>query len=82
MSEEKEPALGWDIEEQPESDFDLLRLTLPMPRLLFLPKETRSHLRAARREQILAMRSILDTAIDRIDKEEKPRRKAERVKVE
>lgn len=82
MSEEKEPTIGLDIEEQPEGPFDLLRLTLPLPRLLFLPKETRDHLRAARREQLLALRSLLDQAIERLEKEEKPKRKAERVEVE
>lgn len=81
MSEEKEPTIGMDIEEQPEGPFDLLRLTLPLPRLLFLPKETRDHLRAARREQLLALRSLLDTGIERLEKEEKPKRKAERVEV-
>lgn len=81
MSEEKEPTIGMDIEEQPEGPFDLLRLTLPLPRLSFLPKETRDHLRAARREQLLALRSLLDTGIERLEKEEKPKRKAERVEV-
>jgi hypothetical protein len=82
MSEEKEPTIGLDIEEQPEGPFDLLHLTLPLPRLLFLPKETRGHLQAARREHLLALRSLLDQAIERLEKEEKPRRKAERVEVE
>lgn len=82
MSEEKVPKIGLDIEEQPEGPFELLRLTLPLPRLLFLPKETRDHLRAARREHLLALRSILDQAIERLEKPEKPKRKAERVEVE
>ncbi|HNT24990.1 MAG TPA: hypothetical protein PKM21_11530 [Anaerolineales bacterium] len=82
MSEEKEPTIGLDIEEQPEGPFDLLRLTLPLPRLMFLPKEAREHLRTARREQLLALRSLLDTAIEQLEKEEKPRHKAERVEVE
>ncbi len=82
MSEEKEPTIGLDIEEQTEGPFDLLRLTLPLPRLLFLPKETRNHLRAAHREHLLALRSILDQAIEQVEKTEKPKRKAERVEVE
>lgn len=82
MSEEREPTIGLDIEEQPEGPFDLLRLTLPLPRLLFLPKATRDHLRAARREHLLALRSILDQAIEQVEKTEKPKHKAERVKVE
>ena len=84
MSEEKvrEPAAGVEVEEHPECPFDLLRLTLPLPRLLFLPKETRQHLQAARREHLLAWRSILDAAIQRLEEGEKPKRKAESIKVE
>lgn len=82
MSEEKEPTTELKIEEQPAGRFDLLHLTLPLPRLLCLPKETRDHLRAARREQLLAMRSLLDQAIERLEKPEKPKRRAKRVEVE
>ena len=82
MSEQKVPTIGLDIEEKDEGPFDLLRLTLPLPRLLFLPKETRDHLRAARREHLLALRSILDQAIAHVEKAEKPKHKAERVEVE
>ena len=79
---EKDPTVGIEIEEQPEGPFDLLHVTLPLPRLLFLPEEARQHLRAARREQLLALRSLLDKAIERAEKPEKPKRKAERVKVD
>jgi len=82
MTEDKERATGLEIEKQPVGPFDLLHLTLPLPRLLFLPKETRDHLRVARREQLLALRSLLDLAIERLDKPEKPKRRAERVEVE
>lgn len=84
MSEKRESTIGLEIEEQPEGRFDLLRVTLPLPRLMFLPEETRDHLRAARRERILALRSLLDIAIQRLEKEpeKKPRRKAEKIDVE
>lgn len=35
------------------------------------PEETLQHLRAARREQLLAVRSLLDHAIERIDDEDR-----------
>jgi len=79
---EKEPRVGVKVEEQPEGAFDLLHVTLPLPRLLCLPEETRQHLRAARHEQRLAMRSLIDVAFKRRDEGEKPHRKAEHVKVE
>jgi len=82
MSEEKEPATGLKIEKQRAGPFDLLHLTLPLPRLLFLPEETRNHLRAARREQLLALRSLLDRAIERLEKPDKAKRRSERVEVE
>jgi len=82
MTSEKEPRVGVKVEEQPEGAFDLLHVTLPLPRLLCLPEETRQHLRAARRERRLAMRSLFDAAFKRSDEGEKPRRKAEHVKVE
>ena len=36
------------------------------------PTETRSHIRAARKEMLLALRSVLDHAIEGIDKAETP----------
>jgi len=46
----------------------------------FLPEEFQAHLRAARKEMLLAVRSLIDAAIERT--EEKPRPKTTRVKVE
>ena len=44
------------------------------------PPETRDHLRAARKEQLLAFRSILDKWIARMDEDKpSPRRQAIRV---
>ena len=82
MTNEKEPRVEVKFEEQPEGAFDLLHVTLPVPRLLCLPEETRQHLRAARRERRLAVRSLIDAAFKRREEGDKPRRRAERVKVE
>lgn len=38
-----------------------------------VPPEVRTHLRAARREQLLAARSFLDRWIERLEKHESPR---------
>lgn len=41
-----------------------------------LPAEARGHLRAARKEQLLAMRSLVDSWIERVDrKADEPRRR-------
>jgi len=39
-----------------------------------LPPETRRHLRAAQRERLLAVRSLVDAAIKRTEQEPKPER--------
>lgn len=57
----------------------------PLERLMagFLPAETRDHLRAARKEQLLAARSFLDSWIERMDRPpEKPRRRRESITLE
>lgn len=45
------------------------------------PSEARQHMRKARKEQLLAFRSLLDKWIDRID-EEKPAPRREAIRVE
>ena len=45
------------------------------------PPETRQHLRAARREQLIAFRTLLDKWIARMD-EEKPTPKRQSIRVE
>lgn len=45
------------------------------------PAETRQHMRAARKEQLLAFRSLLDKWIARMD-DEKPTPKREAIRVE
>jgi hypothetical protein len=59
-----------------EHTHDHVVMRFPHPgRLLraFLPEEAVKHLYAARREQLLAVRSIVDAAIDRVDKAEQHR---------
>jgi hypothetical protein len=46
----------------------------------FLPEEFRQHTKAARREMLMAMRSLLDAAI--ACTEEKPKKKATKIEVE
>ncbi len=46
-----------------------------------LPSETRQHMRKARKEQLLAFRSLLDRWIDRMD-EDKPTPRREAIRVE
>jgi hypothetical protein len=51
----------------------------------FLPEEFRQHTTAARREMLLAMRSLLDAAIERSEKEEKEgnlKKKATKIEVQ
>lgn len=48
-----------------------------------LSEEFYQHTRAARREMLLAMRSLIDAAIESTEeKEEKPKKKAAKIKVE
>src|SRR3954454_18177673 len=46
-----------------------------------LPVEVRTHMRAARKEQLLAIRSMVDIWIERVDRkpEERPRRRHETI---
>jgi hypothetical protein len=83
MREAKPSRVGLDYEEHPESPYDVLHVSLPLPRLMWLPKETRDHLRAARREQLLAVRSLIDAAIRRLEERPaaKPGRRSEEVDV-
>lgn len=52
----------------------------PLDRLLeeLVPSEVRDHLRAARKEQLLAARSFLDHWIERLDRKPMPRERRRR----
>ncbi len=56
-------------------------LRFKTPSLSLMPEETRSHFRAARKEMLLALRSLLDKAIERVEEVEKTKAK-KRTKVE
>jgi hypothetical protein len=48
----------------------------------FVPDDARQHLRASRKEKLLALRSILDARIENIDREGKDgKKKPQKVKV-
>jgi hypothetical protein len=79
---DKKPKVDIKIEEQEEHPYDLMRVTLPVPRLFRLSKETRRHLRAARRERLMALRDMVDAAIERIEEREHPAPKTEQVEIE
>ncbi len=83
----KEAQIGVEVERQPESSYDVLRVTLPLPKMgtggFSLPEDTRQHLRAAQRERLLAMRSLIDRWIEKLEEPKKPRQsKATRINVE
>ena len=50
---------------------------------LHVPEDTKSHLRVARKETLLAIRSLIDMAIERAEEEEKGKGKGKkRTKIE
>jgi hypothetical protein len=64
--------LGIDINERPEGLFHLVSLTLPIPKLLVIPREVRKLVRKASRRRLLAVREMIDYAIEQIEPETKP----------
>jgi hypothetical protein len=48
----------------------------------FVPADTRGHLRAARKEQLLAARSVIDHLIARVDRKPPERRRRESIPLE
>lgn len=46
------------------------------------PSAARGHLRSAAKEMLLAVRSVLDEAIERLEVEPEPKKKAAKIKVE
>ncbi len=56
-----------------------------LPRRLaprFIPADTRTHIRAARREMLMAARSLLDEVIEKVDKAPAAPKKVTKIKVE
>ena len=73
MSEE------FNIRDWAKAGAEGLRSKIKLPEASLLPDEFKSHLRASRKEFLTAFRSLFDSAIERVDK---PRGKATKIKVE
>lgn len=65
-----------DEEEGKEREF-VIRIRPPK----LLPSETASHVRAAQKEMLLAVRSVLDALIDRVEEPEKRRKRRSKIEV-
>jgi hypothetical protein len=59
-----------------------LRRILRPKRRQILPAEFKAHTRAARKEMLLAVRSLLDTAIEKLEGEPEPARQATKIEIE
>ena len=68
----------FEIEHHPGEE---VILRLKTPTLSIMPEATRSHLRTAHKEVLLALRSLLDKAIERTEEAEKTKAKR-RTKIE
>ena len=68
----------FEIEHQPGEE---VVLRFKVSGLHFMPEETKDHFRMAHKELLLAIRSFLDKAIERVEKAEKTRAK-KRTKIE
>ncbi len=68
----------FEIEHHPGKE---IVLRFKVPKLSVVPEATRGHLRTARKETLLALRSLLDKAIERAEEAEKTKTK-ERTKIE
>ncbi len=66
----------FEIEHRPGEE---LVLRFKLARLSILPDEARGHFRMARKEMLLALRSLLDKAIEQTEKAERAK---ERTKIE
>ncbi len=66
MANEEEVQGGVKVEHR--EDYDVLHFSIPIPKFgMCLPEDTRQHLRAARKERLLAMRSLIDHWIHRLE---------------
>lgn len=69
----------FSIERGPEDEL-IVRFKPKM--LPLLPTPVRDHLRAVRKDVLLAVRSMLDEAISAMEREEKPKKKKATIEVE
>ena len=68
----------FEIEHRPGEE---VVLRFKAPSISIVPEATRSHFRTAHKEMLLALRSLLDTAIERAEAAEKAKTK-KRTKIE
>jgi len=68
----------FEIEHQPGEE---VVLRFKVPGLPFVPEATKGHFRMAHKEMLLALRSLLDRAIERAEEAEKTKAK-KRTKIE
>jgi hypothetical protein len=67
----------FEVEHEPGEEV-VVKIRLPK-----FPESTRGHLRSAHKEGLLALRSLIDAAIERAEKAERPEeKKRERIDVE
>lgn len=67
---------GW-LDEGMEGLRDMLKRKRPQ----IVPEQFKKHTRAARKEMLLAVRSLLDAAIEELEKEPEPPKKATKIEV-
>jgi hypothetical protein len=71
----------FDLEDWLDEGMQGLRRTLKGKRPQILPEQFKKHTRAARKEMLLAVRSLLDTAIEELEGESQAPEKAANTEV-
>jgi uncharacterized membrane protein len=72
----------FDVDEWLNKGRQGLRRMLRSKRRQILPSEFKAHTRAARKEMLLAVRSLLDTAIEKLEGEPEPAPQATKIEIE
>jgi hypothetical protein len=72
----------FDLEDWLEKGVRGLRDRLKSKRPQIFPEEFKKHTRAARKEMLLAVRSLLDQAIEEVEKEPEPAKKGTKTKID
>ncbi|HUT17557.1 MAG TPA: hypothetical protein VM366_00245 [Anaerolineae bacterium] len=62
--------------------FEGIKSKVRMPHLELMPAEFSEHMRASRKEVLLAFRSLFDSAIEKVEPKGTTTRKATKIKVE
>ncbi len=81
MVEDVEAELGRGSVERGRDEVVVRIPTLQSLMRRWLPEEAVDHLRAARREQLLAMRAMVDNMIERIDRADQEKAETTRVEI-